>query len=236
MRQHFDKTVVQELVKEWLKWSTWLFISMLTIRAIFWIFDAGGENTGVIDHFAYFMNDAGDIFMLIVGILTVYTFLRYYTEHGLTRRTYFIGGVVASLLTTAGIGIITFLLTFVEKGVLSMVGMSYPTYVEPQSAGYWIGFILMFLVTSWFYYLLGWFIGHAFYRYNWLVGMLATGISLILLFIEGIVTGETVMVFGLTLEVLSQSVIVSVLILTLISVVLAGVNYRLVKDIRVKMK
>jgi hypothetical protein len=118
MRQHFNKTVIRELYKEWMKWSIWFFAVVNTIRIIHWFVEYLGEEGPVIDHFIYFMNDSSRIFMLVVGIMTVFTFLCYYTEHGLTRRTYFLGGTISSFLITLTIGLISFLLPLLERVVL----------------------------------------------------------------------------------------------------------------------
>jgi hypothetical protein len=236
MRQHFNKTVIRELYKEWMKWSIWFFAVVITIRVIHWFVEYLGEEGPVIDHFIYFMNNSSRIFMLVVGIMTVFTFLRYYTEHGLTRKTYFLGGTISSFLITLTIGLISFLLPLLERVVLSLLNINFPESIQSQSFGYWISFFLLFMITSWLYYIIGWFIGHVFYRYNWWKGIIASGFAFILVMGANILTGETVTVYGITLEGHSLPIFTTIAVFLLLSVGMLVVNHRLVKDIQVKMK
>ncbi|WP_077622400.1 hypothetical protein [Sediminibacillus massiliensis] len=236
MLPHFNKTVMKELYKEWMKWSIWLFGVIITIRVVLWILDYNGDEGQVIDHFMYFMNDSSRIFLFVVGIMMVFTFLRYYIELGLTRRTYFIGGTLASFMTSLTIGLISVLLAFLERFLLSQLDINYPDYIYSNSFGYWVSFFLLFVTTSWLFYMVGWFIGHVFYRYKWWKGMFAIGFSVVLLILEGIVTGDTVTLYGITLENHSLPIFFTIIIMFLLSAGMLAVNYRLVKDIRVKMK
>ncbi|MYL40079.1 hypothetical protein [Virgibacillus salexigens] len=236
MRQHLNKTVIRELYKEWLKWSIWLFAIIIILRVLHWIGDYFGEVEPAIDHFMYFMNESSPIFMLVVGIMMVFTFLRYYTEHGLTRRTYFIGGAIASLMITITIGVISMLLPVIEGIVLSLFGIHYPEHLQFHSFGYWISYFLLFIITSWLYYIIGWFIGHVFYRYNWWKGIFASFFGFVLVMLENVINGETVTVYGVHFEGLSLSIFTSIIILLLLSAGMLVINYRLVKDIQVKMK
>lgn len=236
MRQHYNNTAMKELYKEWMKWSGWFFAVMVTIRVIRWVMDYFGYGTPDIEHFIFFINESTRILMLVIGIMMVYTFLRHYTELGLTRRTYFLAGTISSFLVTLTISVISFLLPVLERVVLSLFGYHYSEVIQAYSFGYWIHYFLFFVMTTWLLYTIGWFIGHVFYRYNWWIGLLGVGFSIIVMMIEGMVTGDTVTVFDVYLDGLSLPLLASSLILLLLSVGMLGLNYLLVKNIRVKMK
>jgi len=63
---------------------------------------------------------AGNIYMLIIGITIIY-FLRYYVELGVTRKAYFIGALLASIGLSIVIPIITLLVLFLERFILTNV-------------------------------------------------------------------------------------------------------------------
>jgi len=63
---------------------------------------------------------AANIYMLIIGITAIY-FLRYYVELGVTRKTYFIGTLLASIGLSIVIPIITLLVSLLERFILTSV-------------------------------------------------------------------------------------------------------------------
>ncbi|APC47631.1 hypothetical protein BME96_05380 [Virgibacillus halodenitrificans] len=236
MLQHYNRTVIKELYKEWMKWSVWYWAVIITIRGVHWIAHYLSEEVPIIDHFIYFANESSSVLMLVIGVMMVFSFLRHYIEHGLTRKTYFIGGSIASLLIALTLGIIGIILSLLEGSILSLLNLTDLTSMESHSFSYWIGFFLLSTVTSWLYYMIGWFIGHVFYRYNWWKGIVACVIAFFFVMMESIINGESVSLYSFTIEGLSLSIFTSIIILILISAGMLVINYQLVKDIRVKMK
>jgi hypothetical protein len=68
---------------------------------------------------------ASNIYMLIIGIMTIY-FLPYYVEIGVTRKDYFQGALLASIGISLVIPVITWLISMVERFILTnLLNMSY---------------------------------------------------------------------------------------------------------------
>lgn len=68
---------------------------------------------------------ASNIFMLVVGIIAMY-FLSYYVEHGVTRKNYFRGTLLASVFVSIAIPVITILVSYLERLVLThLLDVSY---------------------------------------------------------------------------------------------------------------
>jgi hypothetical protein len=68
---------------------------------------------------------ASNIYMLIIGIISIY-FLPYYVENGVTRTDYFKGTLLASIGVSIAIPIITLLIFIVERFILTnLLNMSY---------------------------------------------------------------------------------------------------------------
>jgi len=68
---------------------------------------------------------ASNIYMLIIGIISIY-FLPYYVENGVTRKDYFKGTLLASIGVSIAIPIITLLMSVVERFILTnLLNMSY---------------------------------------------------------------------------------------------------------------
>lgn len=68
---------------------------------------------------------ASNIYMLIIGIISIY-FLSYYVENGVTRKDYFLGTLLASIGISIAIPVITWLIAIVERFILTnLLHMSY---------------------------------------------------------------------------------------------------------------
>ena len=68
---------------------------------------------------------ASNIYMLIIGIISIY-FLPYYVENGVTRKDYFTGTLIASIGVSIALPIIIFLISIVERFILTnWLNMSY---------------------------------------------------------------------------------------------------------------
>src|SRR5690606_29352554 len=130
---------------------------------------------------------AGGIYMFVLGILSIY-FLPHFVGNGVTRKDYFKGTVLASIGISIVIPIITMIITFLEKFILNIVGLSYKEqtinnvdldgniigdiiqsaiispYVDPQNN--WILAIAVLSLNIFVNYLIGWLIGSSFYRFD----------------------------------------------------------------------
>lgn len=221
----------------------------------------GNYPRGDIDSFYNAMFVAVPIYMLIIGLISLY-FLPHYVEHGVTRKDYFKGALIAFGGLAAVIPFITYMITLVERVILNtmtsipikepdlnaiileidshVVGdivqaVVLTPYVDPQS--HWVLSIAVFSLNSFVYYLLGWLISTSFYRFSTVPGIVSIFIALVILMLV-----DTLLRVSLDLPVLNTLSGLNVLplavtllaILLLISLTLWSVR-SLTKRVRIKM-
>ncbi|WP_071392862.1 hypothetical protein [Bacillus tuaregi] len=144
---------------------------------------------------------AANIFMLIVGILSIY-FLPHFVGNGVTRRDCFLGTALASIGLSITIPIITLIISLLEKMILGLVDLPYKMqtindieldgnligdivqsiiltpYVNPLD--HWLLAICVLSLNLFIYYLLGWFISSSFYRFDFIAGLAAILTSIVI--------------------------------------------------------
>lgn len=135
---------------------------------------------------------AGNIYMLVIGILAIY-FLPHFVGNGVTRKDYFFGTVLSSIGLAITIPIITGLISILEKIVLNLINipLKVQTLNEVDISGNIIGDIVQSIIISphvdfqsnwglamavlalniFISYLLGWLISASFYRYGTVIGL-----------------------------------------------------------------
>ncbi|MEK5444343.1 MULTISPECIES: hypothetical protein [unclassified Fredinandcohnia] len=135
---------------------------------------------------------AGNIYMLIIGILAIY-FLPHFVGNGVTRKDYFIGTVLASIGLSIIIPIITLLVSVLERLILNILDITLKgqTINEVDVDGAVIGDIVQSIIISPYVdpqsnlflaisvlslnllviYLIGWLISSSFYRFDTVVGI-----------------------------------------------------------------
>ncbi|MDO6451379.1 hypothetical protein [Oceanobacillus profundus] len=151
---------------------------------------------------------AGNIYMFVIGIIAI-NFLPYYVEHGITRKDYFLGNVIASFGLSIVIPILTYLISLVEKLIVtnfSQIALADRTLedIVIDIDGNIIGEVLLsFLLTPFIspesniflslglfslhlfvFYLVGWLISAAFYRINVLFGILFIAVAIAIIAVK----------------------------------------------------
>src|SRR5690625_4029972 len=61
---------------------------------------------------------SSNIYMFVIGIIAI-SFLTYYVEHGITRKNYFYGNVIASIGLSIILPVILYLISFVEGFIIN---------------------------------------------------------------------------------------------------------------------
>lgn len=93
----------------WSLWALGIFILINIIQKIFMSSEDILYNSGYI---------ASNIYMLVIGIISI-TFLTYYVEHGITRKNYFYGNVIASIGLSMIVPVILYLISLVEGFIIN---------------------------------------------------------------------------------------------------------------------
>lgn len=177
-----------------LTWTLWYMGILLLVNIARLIFSADG-----IDTFYNHAFVASNVYMLVIGIITI-SFMPYFVEMGVTRKSYFYGNAIASICLSILIPVFAYVLTIFEKLILA--NFKEPTFnIESAADGNFIGDLLqsilitpyvdmeanvllslaVFSLNIFAFYLIGWLIGAAFYRLGVIGGILFIAISIVLI-------------------------------------------------------
>lgn len=183
------------------------FLGVLLVFHIVKIIVAFIQGTGV-DSF-YNSVYVTNIFMLVIGIISVY-FLPHYVGNGVTRKDYYKGALLASVGLSVVIPIIVscvsalgqFIIKNIDKISLkesdfnavvletdNIIGeivksVIFTPYVDPQSN--WGLAIVVFSLNIFVYYLVGWLISAGFYRFDTGTGLGFIVIAFIVITLEDV--------------------------------------------------
>lgn len=154
-----DMSLVQSV------WAGW-FIGIVFILYVALNFFGGnvevnGQNFDS-HSFLTFTSSAAKIFMLVIGIISVSGFLAFYVKQGITRRDYFYGSAISSVVIAFGLMAFAWIVTFIE-------GFINPEIVNPTLLGSetsWFFIAIVYWLYILVYYMAGWVIGTGFYRFG----------------------------------------------------------------------
>lgn len=221
------------LLSEQLKWAAWFLVIMFIIL-IGLTFIAGIQ----LEDFLI-SNNASAIFMLIVGILYTYGFLDYYVKFGITRKNFFKAALFASVLLSIVLAFFFVLMVLLLEGVFSLIGIPIP-WTEGISENGILSALTSFstfTITHFAYFLIGWLIGLGFYRFLWKIGLLFVAASVVLVSLLELLHGSLFSTAPISLfpEAWMITGFPAYLITALLFLALITVNYRLVKDVTIRL-
>ncbi|MET3683083.1 hypothetical protein ABID56_001173 [Alkalibacillus flavidus] len=228
--------VARRMFVEQLKWSIWfIVIAGVFVRGGLFVM-AGSLNVDdvVTMSLLEFMLDASKIYMLVIGILSVYVFMNYLVRNGITRRDYFLSTVISTVGLAVTFLIIFSLLTIIEMVIINVasINVDINTLTVMSAATLNIQFFFALVL----YFSIGWFITIGFYRYNWMVGLgfilLAIGATSLTDMIWG---QEGMVLFGFQFTSGDMTLILSILSSLILTAILWGINRRLTRDINIKL-
>ncbi|MGF2617575.1 hypothetical protein FZC84_16260 [Rossellomorea vietnamensis] len=156
-------------------WSAWF---MSFVFAAYIILQRVVDNETVNEQsFLTFSYGPSKIFMLVIGIISVYALLTFYVKNGVTRKDYFKGAAVSSvvvslvLMTTAGI--IAAIEQLIDDDIVTA------SFAGPDASI--VLTVLVFSINILASYAAGWLIGSGFYRFGGIGGMLYIFASILIL-------------------------------------------------------
>jgi len=148
-----------------------------------------------------------NIFMLVIGIISVYGFLQHFVSNGVTRQDYFTGAAIAAVGLSIALPVIASVVTAIELFVVKLMDLVvftrgninqadldenligeivqsiiFSPFVDLQ--GNVILAIFTFSLNLFTYYLIGWLIGACFYRFGVIAGLGSILLSLVILSIQ----------------------------------------------------
>lgn len=218
-------------------WAAWFIGIVFAIYVLFRIFTPNVEVYSVSMETHSFLTMAyspSKVFMLVLGILSVSSFLPFYVQHGVTRRDYFYGASVSSVALTGGLMALAWLVTIIEQVIRP--DMVNPSFLGPDASWLLTAFVFMLVILM--YFAGGWLIGAGFYRYG------AGGLLFILLAVLFISFVESLWEFKqnhfllLYFKFSEEQIPMSVSLLgTIVTIIVSFLIVRLMtKRVRIKIK
>lgn len=165
-----------------------------------------------IQGFVSFIFHPSKIFMLVIGISNL-SFLTFFVKQGVTRKDYFIGAILSSIVVSLTITVVSIIAFVVEGAFIANVSLQYE--------GMWGLLLILHILNLLIYFTIGWLIGAGFYRYG------GGGILFILLAVSVAFVFEALWTMQMALATLGTLVLL---------VVLWYVLRQLTKRVRVKLK
>lgn len=229
------KKMTRLLFTEQLKWTIWV-LSFMFVIYIGFLFFSGDSIASFID-MAHFSNGSVAVYLFVLGILTTSSFFRYYINLGATRKNFYFGVVTASILLAVSTIIIITFLSFIIHFIIGTPSIVTPANIRgesfPASISAFLHFFTSSILVYIIYFLTGWLIGLTFYRAGWLYGMLSIAGAVTIAWLVGILW-ETAHIsfFSLVTDLpIFLSILISILLIGFLSIL----NFRLIKDVRIKM-
>ena len=134
--------------------------------------------------------------MLVIGVSIVSSFLTFYVKLGVTRKDYYIGTILASIVISLVIVLVAGIVSLVE-GIFISNGMG----LHQDYA--WILLLFVYVLYLITYFTAGWLIGAGFYRYG------AGGLLFIVLAVAMIFVFEALWTMELPIAVAGTFVLLS---------------------------
>lgn len=154
-----DMSLVQSV------WAGWfigiVFIIYVALNFFGGNVEVNGQNLDS-HSFLTFTSSAAKIFMLVIGIISVSGFLTFYVQQGITRRDYFYGSAISSVVIALGLMAFAWIVTFIEGFINPEI--AHPTFLGSKTS--WFFVALVFCLYIIVYYMAGWVIGAGFYRFG----------------------------------------------------------------------
>ncbi|TYS13334.1 hypothetical protein FZC78_21890 [Rossellomorea vietnamensis] len=156
-------------------WSAWFMSFVFTA---YLILQRVVDNERVNEQsFLTFIYGPSKIYMLVIGIISVYAFLTFYVKNGVTRRDYFKGAAVSSVVVSLVLMTIAGIIAAIEQVIDPDIVTS--SFVGPDAS--LLVTVLAFSINILASYTAGWLIGAGFYRFGGMGGMLYIFASILIL-------------------------------------------------------
>jgi hypothetical protein len=247
-QQPISLKIGSNMFTEQMKWTVWFIgISFLVhiIQICGNLLGTRSDNNEVTDYFLA-SHIAGNIYMLVIGIIAAYAFLPFFVQNGLTRRDVFKGSLLAAIGLSIVIPIITLILSLLVGWIVDLFNLpvtitDMPVFDKEDTSGNLIEAIVFSILDAptgvhenlslalllntlnlFFFYIVGYFITTGFYRFNVMIGLGYILISISLISIRSMFWGTNTMdiVYNWlpigTFQLSSSAFIVASIVLSLI--------------------
>jgi len=241
------------------QWTVWFLGIMFVVYIAHILYPIlfSGESGRTVDDFYARTYIFGNIYMLIIGIITSVSCLPYYVQNGITRRDYFFGATIGTLGLTIVIPLVALIIRFLTKGIVDWINLPIelkglpdihiaeedpfiaqmilavidaPSVVETIELS-----ILVFMVNLFFYYVIGWMIGSGFYRFGGINGLLFVALALAIFLINAGIWGNPVPGWLPIPDLTLSSYVASIIGTVLLIFIVLGIIRLVTKNMRIKL-
>ncbi|MBD8498489.1 hypothetical protein [Paenibacillus arenosi] len=168
------------------------------------------------------------VFFLICGLLSMGGFIKYFVSNGVTRRDYYKGTVQSILYLSLSFTAAVAILYGLESLIMNILGLERNLHVP-------IMFYVKIVFDVILFYVVGWFIAAGFYRLNVWLGMVFIAITVLIVFIQSGIWGESVPIpLYKLMNIYEVSTWLAVLISAILIVGVIAAIRLLTKEVRIK--
>lgn len=163
-----------DMFLEQMKWSLWFIVFVLVSYIVVIAISINtGSNSSDFFGFSY---GSTKVYMLVIGIISASAFLTFYVKHGVTRKDYFIGSILAIIFLSITLTLIPAVLVGVEYIIFDISNLSQSDSFLNFNNNW---FLLVNFINIFTYYLIGWLLGAGYYRFGWILGFGFIALSII---------------------------------------------------------
>lgn len=176
--------VMKDLFMEQLKWGRWCILATIIIHVLMAVFATNAD--GSIYNLIEFSYSITSFYMLVIGIVAGFIFLPFYVKQGVTRKEYYVGSTISTILLSVTLAALFGILSIIENYIFNIFNYKFNSGGIIASAnGSMLLTLVLFSLNIFTYYLIGWLINVGFYRYKNLLGVGFVILAICLLFLHG---------------------------------------------------
>ncbi|SFF04672.1 hypothetical protein [Alteribacillus iranensis] len=158
--------VATDLFWTQLKWTFWFVPIVLISYPVLTFFFAEVQELELT--FLSFLFQPAKIYMLVLGIFSIFAFFPYYVKNGVTRKDYFTGSALAAAVLAVTIVLLSVIIMIILQLIGNWTAYSPGTEHLPflQMSSKWVfpAVVVTCIILS--YYIGGWMIALGFYRFG----------------------------------------------------------------------
>ncbi|WP_188208193.1 hypothetical protein [Alkalibacillus aidingensis] len=226
--------VVHHLYTEQMKWSFWFLTTLVTARFAHYLMASFMTSVdSSIENIMVFSLEWFKIYMLVIGLLSVYVFLSQTVSHGVSRWNYYRGTLLAAIGIIVTYMIVIALLTLIEILVIQFIEV--PVEINQVAFGEMAQLVIHYFVISLLYYVVGWMITAGFYRFGWLIGLGFIIIGFVTIMIADYFWGENELFFNFDFGHVEYPFGIAVMVSIIINVAMLWLVRLITRKVRIKM-
>lgn len=233
MKANSVMKVSRDIYIEQLKWSVWFIGIMIAVYIVLGTAHSY-FNFGSVSNMFMFSAGSSMIYMFVIGIIAGASFLPQLIKLGITRKMCFYSMTIAAFYLSVTLPLIFCLLAFIESLISGLFQFS----IEP---------FVLYVLSIFVMYLLGWMINIGFYKFNWMIGLVFIAFAIfmdyiyVLIWSKGIVAFYDLdMLLSETFEIAvgysNSSFLISSLQTLLLTAVILTIIRLLTKNMPIKIK